>query len=127
MLKITQKPQVHVALIILNEVLAELSELCNVFQRSCISTIEAVQYAKAKISKLKSQYLEGNKVFWSDAVMTLLSTPGYENTDLNAMLRFIERLCQHLQERLPVDELKEWVAFDTQAIKNQTNYEFGKT
>ena len=67
-LKELQNPQVHVALTVLNEVLAELADLCTVFQRCCISTIEALQFAKAKISKLKSQYLEGNEVDWSDSV-----------------------------------------------------------
>lgn len=125
-LKALQNPQVHVALTVLNDILAELADLCTVFQRSCISTIEAVQFAKAKISKIKSQYLEGKEVNWSDAVRTLLSTTGYEDTDTAAILRFIERICLHLQERFPDDELREWIAFDTQAIQNQTNFDYGK-
>jgi Domain of unknown function (DUF4371) len=125
-LKELKNPQVHVALTVLNEVLAELADLCTVFQRSCISTIEAVQFAKAKISKLKSQYLELNEVHWSDAVKILLSTDGYEETETAAILRFIERVCLHLQERFPDDELREWVAFDTQAIQNQASFDYGK-
>ena len=35
-LKELQNPQVHVALTVLNEVLAELADLYTVFQRSCI-------------------------------------------------------------------------------------------
>ena len=55
---------------------------------------------------------------------TLLSTTGYADADTASILRFIERVCLHLQERFPDDELKEWAAFDTQAIQTQTN--FGK-
>lgn len=122
-----RNPQVHVALTVLSDVLAELADLCTVFQRSLISTIEAVQFAKAKISKLKSQYLEGNDVHWSDAVKTLMSATGYEDTDTAAILRFIERVCLHLEERFPEGELGDWVAFDHQAIQNQNNFDFGKT
>ena len=123
-LKELQNPQVHVALTVLNEVLAELADLCTVFQKSCISTVEVVQFAKAKF--LNSQYLEGNEVHWSDAVKMLLSTTGYEDTDTAAILRFIERVCLHLQERFSDGELREWAAFDTQAIQNQTNFDYGK-
>lgn len=96
-----QNPQVDVALTVLNEILADL---CTVFQQSGISTIEAVQFAKAKICKLKSQYLEGNEVYWSDDVKKLLSTAGYEGTNTAVILRFIERVCLHMQERFLHDE-----------------------
>ena len=115
-------PLVHVAVMVLNDILSELAELCCVFQRSCITTIEAVQFAKAKINKLKAQYL-GDTIHWGAEVAQLLST--YPDVDTAAVLRFIQRACNHLQDRFPDGELKEWIAFDTQAILAHSNFEFG--
>ncbi|KAK0062779.1 E3 SUMO-protein ligase [Biomphalaria pfeifferi] len=47
------KPELHVAIGILNDVLAELAELTKILQRSVLSTVEAFQFAKAKIKKLR--------------------------------------------------------------------------
>lgn len=118
-------PQVHVAVLVLNDVLTELSELCCNFQRSCITTIEAVQLAKAKINKLRSQYLN-ETVNWSSEVSDLLSLDRYADADTASILRFIERVCDHLQERFPEGELEEWIAFDHDAIKVQTRFDFGQ-
>jgi hypothetical protein len=123
-LKKLKDPQVHVAVMVLNNVLAELAELCCVFQRSCITTLEAVQFAKAKISKLKLQYL-AQKLNWSDEVVELLSKDQFVDVDTAAILTFIQRVCIHLQERFPEGEVEEWVAFDTQAIQVQTDFQFG--
>lgn len=50
----------------------------------------------------------------------------YPDIDKVVVLRFIERVCNHLQERFPDDELHEWIAYDMQAILAQTNFDFGK-
>jgi len=41
--------------IVLNDNLSELAELCFTFQQTNITTIEAVQFAKAKINQLGVQ------------------------------------------------------------------------
>ena len=114
-MKKLKDPQVHVAVMVLNNVLAELAELCCVFQRNCITTLVAVQFAKAKISKLQLQYL-AQKVNWSDEVVELLSKDQFVDVDTAAILKFIQRVCIHLQERFFEGEVEEWVAFNTQAI-----------
>lgn len=40
-----------------NNVLAELTEMCCVFQRSCNTSVEAFEFAKAIIWKQRAQYL----------------------------------------------------------------------
>ena len=56
-LKKLKNPQYKVALTVLNDGLGELASMCKYFQRNTLTTIEAFQFAKAKISKLRSQYL----------------------------------------------------------------------
>ena len=51
----------------------------------------------------------------------------YADVDTTVVLRFIERVCNHMSERFPDGELQEWIAFDTQAILAQTKFDFGKT
>ena len=117
-------PQYRVAIAILNEVLGDLAALTNLFQRSGLTSLEALQFAKATINKLKSQYLS-NVVYWSDnikKVLALLNT----DVDTTAIIRFIELLCKHLESRFPEEEFIEWHAFDPGAIANTTNFEFGK-
>ena len=114
--------QVRVALTALNDVLGELTSLCKFFQRSCLTTIDAFQFAKAKICKLRAQYL-GETPHWSSEVNAILSSVGETNTA--AILRFIERVCNHMDARFPEDELMEWKAFDQAAISSTTDFEFG--
>src|ERR1051325_1447416 len=66
-------PEVYVAVMVLNDILSELAELYCIFQQSCITTIEAVQFGKTKINKFKAQYLE-DKIHWGAEVAQLLST-----------------------------------------------------
>ena len=123
-LKTLSNPQYRVALTILDDVLEELASLCKFFQKSCLTTIEAMQFAKAKISKLRAQYL-GEEAFWSEKVnkcLVLVDT----DVDKAAILRFIERLCDHLDKRFPEDELADWIAFDPAAIANASRFDFGK-
>uniref|UniRef100_H3ACD3 Uncharacterized protein n=1 Tax=Latimeria chalumnae TaxID=7897 RepID=H3ACD3_LATCH len=100
-LKKLKDPQYHIALAT-NDVLGELAELCS-FQRSSLTTIEAHQLAKAKISKLYAQYLSE-----SDEVNTLFAA---ETVDTALIMRFLNG-----SSRFPEDELKEWAAFDQAAL-----------
>jgi hypothetical protein len=59
------KPQIRVVLTVLNDLLGELISMCKYVHRSCLTTVEAMQFAKAKINKLRAQYL-GERVYWSD-------------------------------------------------------------
>jgi hypothetical protein len=47
--------------------------LCKFLQKSCLNITEKLQYLKAKINTLRSQYL-GHPVYWSDKVKHLLSS-----------------------------------------------------
>ena len=92
-LKKLKNPQYKVALTVLNDVLGELASMCKYFQRSTLITIEAFQFAKAKIIKLRSHYL-CETVYWSDAVKDVLNSV---DSDVNtaAVLRFVELLGDH--------------------------------
>ena len=58
-------------------------------------------------------------------MVELFSKDQFVDVDTAAILRFIQRVCIHLQERFPEGEVEEWVAFDTQAIQVQTDFQFG--
>uniref|UniRef100_H3A6E5 HAT C-terminal dimerisation domain-containing protein n=1 Tax=Latimeria chalumnae TaxID=7897 RepID=H3A6E5_LATCH len=110
--KITD-PQYCIALTVLHDILGELSELCQTFQRSCLTTIEAYCYAKAKIVKFHSQYL-GEKVH-SEKVKQQMAP--FDNTvDTRGVLHFISEHCEHLDCRFPENELQEWSAFNIEAL-----------
>uniref|UniRef100_H3AVM8 HAT C-terminal dimerisation domain-containing protein n=1 Tax=Latimeria chalumnae TaxID=7897 RepID=H3AVM8_LATCH len=113
-LKKLTDPQYHIALTVLDDILGELSKLCQTFQRSCLSTIEAYRYAKAKIAKFRSQYL-GEKVYWSEKVKQQMAS--FDNTvNTRGVLHFISELCEHLDCRFPENELQEWSVFDIEAL-----------
>uniref|UniRef100_H3A5X9 HAT C-terminal dimerisation domain-containing protein n=1 Tax=Latimeria chalumnae TaxID=7897 RepID=H3A5X9_LATCH len=102
-------PHYRIALTVLDDILGELSELSQTFQRSCLTTIEAYCYAKAKIAKFCSQCL-GEKVHWSEKVKQQMAS--FDNTvNTRGVLHFISELCKHLD-----DELQEWSAFDIEAL-----------
>lgn len=123
-LKRLRNPQYHVALTVLNDVLGQLADLCKVFQRSCLSPVEAHQLVKAKIAKLRSQYL-GECVHWSDDTKDLLTK--YEEVDTVSVIRFIGRVCNHLDCRFPDDELLDWKVFELLNLTDVDNYEIGQT
>ena len=52
---------------------AHSPSLCEFLQKSCLNITETLQYEKAKINTLKSQYL-GHPVYWSEKVIDLLSS-----------------------------------------------------
>ena len=98
-----QNPQFRLTLTVLNDVLGELASICKYFQRSSLTTIEAFQFVKAKICKMRSQYLE-ETIHWSDAVKKVLCSIDCD-VDKAVILRFIELLCNHLEKRFPDSEL----------------------
>ncbi|XP_078520370.1 E3 SUMO-protein ligase KIAA1586-like [Lissotriton helveticus] len=61
----------HISLAVLNDILGEFASLCKLFPKSSLTTVEAVQYARAKIGQIKQQYL-GDTVFWSSNVRELM-------------------------------------------------------
>ena len=63
--------QFRLTLTVLNDVMGELASICKYFQRSGLTTIEVFQYVKAKICKIRPQYL-GETAHWSDAVKKFL-------------------------------------------------------
>ena len=109
---------------VLNDVTGELASICKYFQRSGLTTIEAFQYVKAKICKIRSQYLR-ETAYWNDAVKNVLNSIECD-VDKTVILRFVELLCNHLEKRFPDDELLDWQAFDHCAITRDLSFEFGK-
>uniref|UniRef100_H3A4J4 Uncharacterized protein n=1 Tax=Latimeria chalumnae TaxID=7897 RepID=H3A4J4_LATCH len=109
-LKKLTDPQYRIALTVLDDILGELSELCQTFQRSCLTTIEAYRYAKAKIAKFCSQCL-GEKVHWKQQMTSFANT-----VNTRVVLHSITELCEHLGCQFPENELQEWAAFDTETL-----------
>ena len=109
---------------VLNDVLGELASISKYFQRSGLTTIEAFQFAKAKICKIRSQYL-GETPHWTDAVKNVLNSIECD-VDKTVILRFVEVLCNHLEKRFPDDDLLDWQAFDHSANTRDSSFEFGK-
>uniref|UniRef100_H2ZUA4 HAT C-terminal dimerisation domain-containing protein n=1 Tax=Latimeria chalumnae TaxID=7897 RepID=H2ZUA4_LATCH len=108
-LKKLTDPQYRIALTVLDDIWGELSELCQTFQRSCLTIIEAYRYAKAKIAKFCSQYLV-EKVHWSEKVKQQMAS--FDNTvNTRGVLHFVSELCEHLDCQFPENELQEWSAF----------------
>jgi len=123
-LKRLLNPQFRLTLTVLNDVLGELASISKYFQRSGLTTIEAFQFAKAKMCKIRSQYL-GETPHWTDAVKNVLNSIECD-VDKTVILRFVELLCNHLEKRFPDDDLLDWQAFDHSAITRDSSFEFGK-
>lgn len=122
-LKLLKDPKYRLALMVLNDVLEELSLLCKIFQRSLLTIMDAMQFAKAKINKIENQYL-GETVHWNyDAKNLIDNNPG---VDTSAILQFIKLLCIHLRNRFPEEDIKDWHAFDHNAIINSKDFNFGQ-
>ena len=102
-LKTLLNTQFRLTLTVLNNVMGELASICKYFQRIGLTTIEAFQFAKAKICKIRSQYL-GETAHWSDVVKNVLNSIECD-VDKTVILRFVELLCNHLEKRFPDDEL----------------------
>lgn len=110
----------RLALTVLNDILTELAKMSKFFQKSVLSPMEAHQYVKSIIKKIRSQYL-GETIFWSEEAMKLLNTS--DNTA--EIIEFITKLCDHLDFRFPEEEMKDWAAFDHVGIANSNNFNFG--
>uniref|UniRef100_H3B0B2 HAT C-terminal dimerisation domain-containing protein n=1 Tax=Latimeria chalumnae TaxID=7897 RepID=H3B0B2_LATCH len=108
--------QYRVALATLDDVLEELTNLSQLFQKSSLSTIEACSFAKAKIAKLCAK--------WNEDVKAVLAA-SIGDTDTSSTLMFIERACEHLERRFPADELKQWAVFDLSTLAH-VDFAFGK-
>ncbi|XP_067851161.1 uncharacterized protein [Heptranchias perlo] len=110
----------------LNVILFELAELCKCFQKSCLTTIEAVQLMRAKIRRIKGQYFS-ETVFWCNTVKNLIaSCTRDEPFKGDSILMFVSLLYDHLEKRFPENELNEWSAFDFASLApEQISYEFG--
>ncbi|XP_070582700.1 zinc finger protein 862-like [Erythrolamprus reginae] len=116
--------QVHAALIVFDDVVCELAELNKLLQRSNLTPIEAAQFVRARVAKLRIQYL-GETVHWNEKVHDYMQS----NPDINMtpILKFIECLCFHLESRFPENELTDWNIFDTAALSKVTTFNFGRT
>uniref|UniRef100_H3AC94 HAT C-terminal dimerisation domain-containing protein n=1 Tax=Latimeria chalumnae TaxID=7897 RepID=H3AC94_LATCH len=101
-LKKLTDPQYHIALTVLDDILGDLSELCQTFQRSCLTATE---------------YL-GEKVHWSEKVKQQMAS--LDNTvNTRGVLHFISELCEHLENKL-----QECSAFDIEALF-PTKFDYG--
>lgn len=67
------------------------------------AVVEAFKFVNAKICKIRLQYL-AEPVHWSDAVKEVLNSID-RDVDKAAILRFVELLCSHLENRFPDDGL----------------------
>ncbi|XP_060111233.1 uncharacterized protein LOC132583632 [Heteronotia binoei] len=119
-------PQYKVALLILSDVLGDLAELWKILQKSSLTTMEAFQFTKAKIRKIRSQYLR-DKVHFSETVQDLISSCS-STVNIDAVLRFIRQTCDHMDKRFPENELQDWRVFDPGCLSNpsnRANFSFG--
>ncbi|KAI7790540.1 putative zinc finger protein 862-like [Triplophysa rosa] len=117
-----------VTLTALGDVLGELAQLCLSFQRRNLTVMEGHCFARAKIKKLRSQYLNDEKdVQWSDRVKEVMRTSSADARNTGEITLFIRKLCDHLDARFPEDELKEWSAFDIEALSSDISFEYGST
>lgn len=97
------------AIIVLNDILHELGILCKYLQKSNLSPMEANEFVKSIIHKIKHQYL-GSKPYWStDAEQVLSKTENNQSrVDPNLVLKFIKDVCDHLTKRFPPDDMTNW-------------------
>ncbi|XP_035487733.2 uncharacterized protein LOC118309564 [Scophthalmus maximus] len=117
-----------VTLTALRDVLGELAQLYLSFQRRNLTVMEGHCFARAKIEKLRSQYLNDEKdVQWSDRVKEVMRTSSADTRNIGEITFFIRKLCDHLDARFPEDELKEWSAFDIEALSSDISFEYGST
>jgi len=108
--------------------LGELAQLCLSFQRRNLTVMEGHCFARAKIEKLHSQYLKDEEdVQWSDRVREVMRTSSAGGRNTGEITLFIRKLCDHLDAHFPEDELKEWSAFDIEALSSDISFEYRST
>nr|XP_009858660.1 E3 SUMO-protein ligase KIAA1586-like [Ciona intestinalis] len=113
---------------VLHDVLYDLSELTKSFQKTTLTTLEAVDLARAKIEKLKNQYL-GEEIYWGRKVQDLISELFGKDEKFNSqsIIQFITLLCEHMCKRFPKQEIKEWAVFDFNTVTSKnTQFSFGR-
>lgn len=115
-----------VTLTALGDVLGELAQLCLSFQRCNLTVMEGHCFARAKIEKLRSQYLKDEEeIQWSDRVKEVLRTSSTDGRNTGEIALFICKLCDHLDACFPEGELKEWSAFNIEALSSDISFEYG--
>lgn len=82
-------------------------------------------FARAKIEKLRSQYLKEKDVQWSDRVKEAMGTSSADCRNTGEITLFISKLCDHMNARFPEDELKKWSAFDIEALSSNISFDYG--
>nr|XP_055048997.1 protein FAM200C-like [Misgurnus anguillicaudatus] len=124
-LKKLSDPKYRVAITVLGDVLEELAQLSVSLQRSNLNIIDAHCFARAKMEKLKSQYL-GQHIHWSTRVNELL---GKHDSAINTaeIILFVRKVCDHLDARFPEGELKEWSAFSLETLDSAIDFDHGRT
>ncbi|KAL7378014.1 hypothetical protein ABVT39_007455 [Epinephelus coioides] len=119
-------PKYKVTLSALGDVLGELANLCLSLQRHNLTVMEGHCYARAKIEKLCARYLE-NEPQWSDCVIEVVRASEADGAITRDITQFISKLCDHLDARFPVDDLKEWSAFDIEVLCADVSFDYGTT
>lgn len=110
-----------VTLTALRDVLGELAQHCLSFQRRNLTVMEGHCF-----EKLRSQYLKDvEDVQWSDLVKEVMRTSSTDVRNTGEIALFICKLCDHLDACFPEDELKEWAAFDIEALSSDISFEYG--
>ncbi|CAL9694135.1 unnamed protein product [Knipowitschia caucasica] len=116
----------NVTVTALGDVLGELAQLCLTLQRRNLTVMmEGHCFARAKIEKLRSQYLREKDVQWSDRVKEAMATSTAYDRNTGEIILFISKLCDHMDARFPEGELKEWSAFDIEALSSDISFDYG--
>ena len=82
-LKKLTDPQFRAALIVFDEVVGKLAELCKLLQRKNLMTIEAFQFVRARSMKVRAQNL-GEIVHWNEEVAKMLAN--HNSIDMSSIL-----------------------------------------
>jgi len=69
--------------------------------------------------------LKEKDVQWSDRVKEAMGTSSADGKDTGEITLFISKLCDHMDARFPEDELKEWSAFDIEALSSDISFDCG--
>ena len=78
---------------------------------------------RAKIEKLHSQYSNDEKdVQWRDRVKEVMRTSSADARITDEITLFTRKLWDHLVAHFSEDELKEWSAFDIEALSSDISF-----
>lgn len=64
-------------------------------------------------------------VQWSDRVKEAMGISSADCLNTGQIALFITKLCDHMDASFPEDELKEWSAFDIEALSSNISFDFG--